>query len=206
MAIVAVFALGSLIVVSCNKEEKNGNVEKNMCKKQAEYPGFTDDGIVFAAVNEKGQIVYDVDIDELSKLLYEQTSSYVLETFEVLDSIPDEKTGEVEVHMVVYNVKEGVPESYWFPIMKINNEYYYSLKSNGNGNGNNNNQRQIKCVPQETCKGGCLRKYDKDGRFLGCKCSGGDANCREGEFTTDIIESVGKAIARILAARFGFIF
>lgn len=193
VAIAAIMTIGTVTLVSCDKEDSVGNViNQETGNLKFGTPTATEDDILFAA-NDNGTIIYGFDLDDFSTEVNKGTNTYVVEIFEVIDSMPNIKTGWVEAHMVLYNVIDDIPESYWFPIKKVDNKYYIDKKAASNSD------RSVKCKPNKKCDKGCDRVFDNNNNFRGCKCSG-DGACKESEFIGDIIETIGNALEKVLKA------
>lgn len=192
--VAAMFAVGAMLFVACQKDEESQRViDASELQRKVSNSAPTE---LLVAINENGKIRYNFDLDEFSDALFTETSTYVVESFEILDSIFPEKTGEVEIHMVLFNVVDDTPESIWFPISKIDDNYYLDMTDSPN----DNNGRRIRCIPKDGCKGGCERLYDGQGRFKGCRCfdSSQGGYCKEGTFADDMVESIGNALAKII--------
>lgn len=193
VAIAAIMTIGTVTLVSCDKEDSVGNViNQETGNLKSGTLTVTDDDILFAA-NDNGTIIYGFDFDDFSTEVNKGTNTYVVEIFEVIDSVPNIKTGWAEVHMVLYNVIDDIPESYWFPIKKVDDKYYIDKKTASNSD------RSVKCKPNKKCDKGCDRVFDNNNNFRGCKCSG-DGACKESEFIGDIIETIGIALEKVLKA------
>lgn len=187
VALLAVLAVGAIMVISCEKEENEVLTSNQAIVAKS---AVTDEDIYLGEV-DNGKIIYAFDVDKLSEFIYQEGGIYTVEKFEILDSTLID--GIVEAYVVLYNVQEEVTESLWFEIKKDENKYFLNedlVKVSSNSNTN------IRCVSSTICIGSCWRKYDEKGRLLGCECSflGG---CDLEKFLIEIVTMLKDAIITI---------
>ena len=173
---------GIFTFVSCDKE-----MPSNIQTSQGHPNAVKSSNQIILGENKDGEIICYVNLDEFSDTLWEQTNSYVAETFEILDS-----NNTAELHLVLYNIVVDDVESLWIPLQKTGNNYVFTASPSIAGSS-------VWCKIHEKCEKGCERKY-KDNKFIGCLCSK-SGSCEEVPLNKEtiemLIEALNKATANI---------
>ena len=182
VAIAAIMTIGSIVFVSCNKEN---NFPATDPDQQTTNIAKTDSDVILIAECEMSEgstyirFIADMDSFELkfNKILADTLGdSFILNDIEIVDDnvLDIEEVPYLSISIV--NIETGITSTYFAPIIKAFDEgkvLYY---------GNRRGHVEIICRGQN-CQGGCTINSDKTG--CDSKCNNQDGICNTYVHYTD---------------------
>lgn len=163
--------LSAFVTVGCTKDKEAEPTRPTPSKVKAQTSN-----LIYLGYYNGDSFVYSFNMEELIDkfgLFVDSTDTeYVLESFEILDTLPTTIYSKAEIKIVFYNITDECTETLWVPAEKNEEGYYLDKATNNHPIGD-----YIRCKANRKCSNSCSRVYDEKGHFIGCKCTGG--KCKE---------------------------